>query len=102
MSPHLVHVALEAGADPVILAGCSEAGCHFRDRRALLEDHMENMEGSLSASDDLGSIFVLTLGPADKDVLANRVTAALEERRYAREETGVIRERDGPWTGGWG
>jgi coenzyme F420-reducing hydrogenase delta subunit/NAD-dependent dihydropyrimidine dehydrogenase PreA subunit len=102
MSPHLVQVALEAGADPIILTGCSEAGCHFRDRRALVEDHMSNMEQSLSASDDLDSIFVLTLGPADKDVLATRVAEAVEDRRYAREEKGVLGERDGPWTRGWG
>jgi coenzyme F420-reducing hydrogenase delta subunit len=102
MSPHLVQVALEAGADPVILAGCSEAGCHFRDRRALVEDHMANMEASLSDSHDLDAIFVLTLGASDKDVLATRVTEAMEDRRYSREESGAIRDRDGPWKGGWG
>jgi hypothetical protein len=63
---------------------------------------MSNMEQSLSTSDDLECIFVLTLGPADKDVLATRVAEAVEERRYAREEMGVHRERDGPWTRGWG
>ena len=102
MSPHLVQVALEAGADPVILAGCSEAGCHFRDRRALVEDHMANMEASLSDSHDLDAIFVLTLGASDKDVLATRVTEAMEDRRYSREESGAIRDRDGPWSLVWG
>ncbi|UCC92658.1 MAG: hydrogenase iron-sulfur subunit [Thermoplasmata archaeon] len=102
LSPHLVQVALGAGADPVIMAGCSERGCHFRDRRALVEDHMRNMEASLSSSGDLERIFVLTLGPTDKDVLATRVISAVEERRYEREETGVVRERDGPWARGWG
>jgi len=102
MTPHLVQVALDAGVDPLILAGCSERGCHFRDRRALVEDHMMNMEGSLAGSDDLNRIFVLSLGPTDKDVLATRVADALEERRYIREETGIIRDRDGPWAGGWG
>ena len=102
MSPHLVQVALEAGADPIILAGCSEAGCHFRDRRALVEDHMANMEASLSDSHDLEVVHVLTLGASDRDVLATRVTEAMEDRRYAREESGAIRDRDGPWTRGWG
>jgi coenzyme F420-reducing hydrogenase delta subunit/Pyruvate/2-oxoacid:ferredoxin oxidoreductase delta subunit len=102
MSPHLVQVALGAGADPIILAGCSERGCHFRDRRALVEDHMTNMETSLSSSGDLEGIFVLTLGPADKDVLATRVADAIEERRYIREEKGLVRDRDGPWARGWG
>jgi coenzyme F420-reducing hydrogenase delta subunit/Pyruvate/2-oxoacid:ferredoxin oxidoreductase delta subunit len=102
MSPHLVQVALEAGADPVILAGCSGSGCHFRDRRALVEDHMANMQAGLSATHDLDAITVLTLGPADKDVLASRVAEALEERRFAREERGAAGEREGPWAGGWG
>jgi coenzyme F420-reducing hydrogenase delta subunit/NAD-dependent dihydropyrimidine dehydrogenase PreA subunit len=102
MSPHLVQAALDAGADPVILAGCSEAGCHFRDRRALVEDHMGNMEASLSDTHDLEAISVLTLGASDKDVLATRVAEAMEDRRYAREESGAIRDRDGPWTRGWG
>jgi Pyruvate/2-oxoacid:ferredoxin oxidoreductase delta subunit len=102
MSPHLVQVALDEGADPVILAGCSERGCHYRDRRALVEDHMANMEASLASSDDLGSVFVLTLGPADKDVLATRVIDAVEERSYAREDRGTERGGEGPWAGGWG
>ena len=102
ISPHLVQVALGAGADPIILAGCSHGSCHFRDRRALVEDHMTNMEASLAGSGDLERIFVLSLGPTDKDVLATRVADAIEERRYAREETGTIRDRDGPWAGGWG
>jgi coenzyme F420-reducing hydrogenase delta subunit/Pyruvate/2-oxoacid:ferredoxin oxidoreductase delta subunit len=102
MSPHLVQVALAAGIDPLILAGCSERGCHFRDRRALVEDHMTNMEASLAGSGDLDRIFVLSLGATDKDVLATRIAEAMEERRYAREDEGVVGDRDGPWTGGWG
>jgi coenzyme F420-reducing hydrogenase delta subunit/Pyruvate/2-oxoacid:ferredoxin oxidoreductase delta subunit len=89
MSPHLVQVALAAGADPLFMAGCSDRGCHFRGRRALLDEHMRNLEPSLAGSDDLDRVFVLSLGPADKDVLAIRVGEALEERRYAREERQV-------------
>jgi coenzyme F420-reducing hydrogenase delta subunit/ferredoxin len=102
MTPHLVQVALDEGADPVILAGCSERACHYRDRRALVEEHMENMEASLASSGDLGAITVLTLGPADKDVLVTRVTDAMDERGYAREERGPITGSQGPWSGGWG
>jgi coenzyme F420-reducing hydrogenase delta subunit/ferredoxin len=101
MSPHLVQVALDAGADPVILAGCSQRGCHYRDRRALVEDHMTNMEASLAASGDLERIYVLSLGPTDGDVLATRVTDAIEDRRYARDEEGAAMDREGPWAGGW-
>ncbi len=102
LSPHLVQVALDEGADPVILVGCSERGCHFRDRRALADDHMENMEASLASSGDLDAIYVLTLGPADKDVLSSRVSDALEARGYPREDPGAYREPGGPWAGGWG
>jgi coenzyme F420-reducing hydrogenase delta subunit/Pyruvate/2-oxoacid:ferredoxin oxidoreductase delta subunit len=102
MSPHLVQVALGAGADPVILAGCSQRGCHFRDRRALVEDHMTNMEASLSTSGDLEGIFVLSLGPTDKDVLATRVEDAIEERRDMREDRGTLADPEGSRVKGWG
>ena len=102
MSPHLVQVALDEGADPVMLAGCSERGCHFRDRRALADEHMENMQASLASSGDLEAIQVLTLGPADKEVLASRVSDALAERGYVRDDGEADRRPEGPWTGGWG
>jgi coenzyme F420-reducing hydrogenase delta subunit/NAD-dependent dihydropyrimidine dehydrogenase PreA subunit len=97
ISPNLVLAALEAGADPLILAGCSETGCHFRGRRALLEQHVRHLEPGLTECGDTGSLFVLTLGPTDKDVLATRVEEAMEERRYARDEAGV--EKEGGWAG---
>jgi len=102
MTPHLVQVAMETGADPLMMAGCSQQGCHFRDRRALLEDHMAHMEASLSESGDLERVFVLTLGPTDRDVLATRVGEALEERRYTLDETRPSTTTEGPREGGWG
>jgi coenzyme F420-reducing hydrogenase delta subunit/Pyruvate/2-oxoacid:ferredoxin oxidoreductase delta subunit len=102
VSPRLVQVAMESGVDPLILAGCSQRGCHFRDRRALLEDHMMNMEPGLASSGDLDRVFVLVLGPTDRDVLATRVSEALEDRRYSREEARTSGPREGPWEGGWG
>lgn len=102
MAPHLVQVAMEAGADPLVLAGCSQQGCHYRDRRALLEDHMAHMEASLSESGDLERVFVLTLGPTDRDVLATRVGEALEERRYTLDETRPATVPEGSREGGWG
>jgi coenzyme F420-reducing hydrogenase delta subunit/Pyruvate/2-oxoacid:ferredoxin oxidoreductase delta subunit len=103
VSPHLVQVALDSGVDPLIIAGCSERGCHFRGRRGMLEEHMANLEAGLAGTGDLDRIFVVSLGPTDKDVLATRVVEALESRRYAREERGPITEhaKDTEWTRGW-
>lgn len=102
-SPHLLQAALGAGADPLILAGCSEQGCHFRARRGLLEEHLADMEAGLETSGDLERVFVVSLGPTDKDVLATRVREAMEERRYAREDRGPISEgaRVTAWSRGW-
>jgi coenzyme F420-reducing hydrogenase delta subunit/NAD-dependent dihydropyrimidine dehydrogenase PreA subunit len=86
VSPHVIQVALGAEADPLILAGCSERGCHYRGRRSLLDEHMRNMERGLLDSGHLDAVFVLTLGPADKEVLASRLAEAMEERRYILEE----------------
>ncbi len=103
VSPHLVQAAMEAGIDPLILAGCSERGCHYRDRRATLEDHLANMEPSLAESGDLLRTYVLTLGPSDKDVLATRVVEAVEERRYARERAvDQVAVSEVAWSRGWG
>jgi len=103
VSPHLIQLALATGADPLILAGCSERGCHFRGRRNMLREHLAHMDDGLVQSGDLKRVFVVSLGPADKDVLATRVEEAMEERRYAREERGPlsIPTRDALWTRGW-
>jgi coenzyme F420-reducing hydrogenase delta subunit/ferredoxin len=103
ISPHIVQVALEGGVDPLVLAGCSEQGCHYRDRRALLDEHLSNMEPGLGKTGDIARLFVLTLGPADRDVLATRIGEAVEERRYAREEAteGAAVSEVG-WSRGWG
>ncbi len=103
VSPHLIQLALATGADPLILAGCSERGCHFRGRRNMLREHLGHMDDGLARSGDLKRVFVVSLGPSDKDVLATRVEEAMEERRYAREERGPLATpaREAAWTRGW-
>ncbi len=103
VSPHLVQVALGAGIDPLILAGCSEQGCHFRGRRSMLEEHMASLEAGLAESGDLERVFVVSLGPTDKDVLATRVEEAMEARRYAREEREPVTDqaKETVWSRGW-
>jgi coenzyme F420-reducing hydrogenase delta subunit/NAD-dependent dihydropyrimidine dehydrogenase PreA subunit len=105
LSPHLVQVALGAGADPLIIAGCSERGCHYRGRRAMVDEHLRDMEVALSRGGYLERVFVLALGPTDRDVLATRVTEAIEERRFAREDRDVVEVselRSTDWSRGWG
>lgn len=104
MSPHLVQSALEAGADPLVVAGCSESGCHYRGRRSVIEGHIDHMVPGLEASGEMGAVSVLTLGPTDKDVLATRLRTIVEERRYARQDREVpegAHGGDGGPVGGW-
>ena len=69
----------------------------------MLEEHMANLEGGLVTSEDLDRIFVVSLGPTDKDVLATRVEEAMEARRYVREERGPVTDhaKETVWSRGW-
>jgi coenzyme F420-reducing hydrogenase delta subunit/NAD-dependent dihydropyrimidine dehydrogenase PreA subunit len=86
ISPALVEHALERGADPLVLIGCREDGCHYRARRAVLDESLLAMQPSLLAQGDLDRVKAIWLGVADKDLLISRVSEALEEQKVAKEE----------------
>ena len=94
VSPALLEHALERGADPLVLIGCREDGCHYRARRAVLDESLLAMQPALLAQGDLDRVKAVWLGVADKDLLISRVSEALEEQKLAREEAEEGRARE--------
>jgi coenzyme F420-reducing hydrogenase delta subunit len=97
VSPSLIGAALGLGADPLLLVGCREEGCHYRGRRGMLDGTLLAMQSALAAQGDLDRVKAIWLGVADRELLVARVGQALEEQEEAREDA---KERTVPSEGG--
>ncbi len=86
VSPSLIESALVLGADPLLLVGCREDGCHYRGRRGMLDETLLAMQSALAAQGDLDRVKAIWLGVADRELLISRAGQALEEQREARED----------------
>ena len=85
VSPALIAFAIERGADPLLLVGCREDGCHYRGRRAVLDESLLHSQGALQAQGDLDRVKAIWLGAADLELLIGRVGQSMEEQREAKE-----------------
>ncbi len=104
VSPALIAFAIERGADPLLLVGCREDGCHYRGRRAVLDESLLQAQGALQSQGDLDRVKAIWLGAADKELLIGRVGQSIEEQREAREqaEDSSLAKRAGAGTAGEG
>jgi len=85
VAPSHIAFAIEHGADPLLLVGCREDGCHYRGRRAVLDESLLWAQGALQMQGDLDRVKAIWLGSADKELLVGRVGQSLDEQREAKE-----------------
>jgi len=83
--PALIALAIERGADPLLLVGCREDGCHYRGRRAVLDESLLWEQPALQMQGDLDRVKAIWLGVADKELLITRVGQSMDEQREAKE-----------------